>query len=243
MSWLPRRMAAVPSAGQRDTMVAPVGSWYWITSMIAVSCGSGLASRALAGCDRGADHLPALPPLAVARAHGLLQPVESRSGIVAAGCRQGGDVALELRQVVHHREVELVQPFELAVADLHRIEQAGGPVVAEADGLRQTVELPVEAVETVQGADLARVGESPRAVAQQRLQPSQLGGQVLAQRAVHVAPQLAVLEPPITGDLLPQPFEKVAVGPCLLVGVAHAILLRRSILSGKRFKILYFSLF
>ena len=26
MSWLPRRMAAVPSAGQRDTIVLPVGS-------------------------------------------------------------------------------------------------------------------------------------------------------------------------------------------------------------------------
>src|SRR4051794_36101782 len=93
MSWLPKRIADVPLAGQRDTIVLPVGSWYWITSMV-----SPIPSGALGALDDVADHLLALPPLAVERPRLLEQPVERRRGVVPSRHRQGGDVALQLRQ-------------------------------------------------------------------------------------------------------------------------------------------------
>src|SRR6476661_2889577 len=170
ISWLPSWIAAVPLAGQRDTMVLPVGSWYWITSMIEVSffflsgflSGAGGGLPALGALHGVADHLLALPPLAVERPDLLQQPVERRRRIVAAGRRQGGDLRLDLRQVVHHREVELVEPLELRLIDLDRIEQPAGAIVAEADRLGQPVDLPVETVETVE-APILPASTQPRA--------------------------------------------------------------------------------
>src|SRR5436305_839303 len=221
MSWLPKRTGAVPLAGQRDTMVCPVGSWYWITSMIGVSYPS--SAGGLGALDDVTDHLLALAPLAVERPHLLEQPVEGRRGIVPAGRRQGGDAALDLRQVVHHRKVEFVEPLELRVADLDRIEQTAGAVIAEPDRLRQAVDLPVEAVETVEGRELAGVDPGAGVIPQGRLEAPELRRQVLAEGPVHVAPQLAVLEPPITGDLVAQPLQPLALSPGFFVTVGHPI--------------------
>src|SRR3954453_17730112 len=175
--------------------------------------------RALDTLDDIADHLLALAPLAVERPHLLEQPVEGRRRVVPAGGRQGGGLALDLPEVVQHREVEFIEPLELRVADLDRIEQAARPVVAEADRLRQAVDLPVEAVEAVEGAELAGVDPGAGAGPQEPLEPSQLRRQVLAKGPVDVAPQLAVLEPSITGDLVAQLLQPVALSPGFFVTV------------------------
>src|SRR5206468_237047 len=118
---------------------------------------------------------------------------------------------------------ELIEPLELRLADLDRVEQPAGTVVAEADRLREPVELPVEPVETVEGGQLAGIHPAAGMVAQQPLQPSQLGGQVLAQGAVDVAPQLAVLETAVTGDRRAQPFQPVTLSPSLFKSVGHSM--------------------
>jgi hypothetical protein len=57
---------------------------------------------------------------------------------------------------------------------------------------------------------------------------------VLALHLVHVAPQLAVLEPAEPRDLVAEPFEDVSLAPGLFIAVGHRIPPEGAILSESR---------
>ncbi len=210
MSWLPSRMAAVPLRGPAGHQGLPGlvlvldhihGLWdlrrfasgrRQTTLLITSSRRFHLSSRARARC-------------------ATFSRAGSRTG-AGSSAPGAGTAAISASSPLRSSSTERSNSYRRcssASPILTGVEQAARPVVGKADRLRQAVELPVQAVERAERADLAGVRVAPRPVAQRRLQPPQLRREVLALELVYVPPQLAVLEAPETGDLVTQPLEDV----------------------------------
>src|SRR5688500_4463279 len=109
-------------------MVLPCGSWCWMTCMPDLLLGAGL--------DHGADHVLPPRPLVFDALDASDRRFHRRGWIAGASRRDRGDVAAHRLDRLEEREVELVEPLELGVADLDHVEQAGGAIVGEANRLR-----------------------------------------------------------------------------------------------------------
>src|SRR5438093_4069677 len=196
MSWAPSLMSADPDGGSRWTISRPVSSKCWRTS----SSNPMTVSLAEPAEDRFPLAQPLVEPVDRARHRG-------QGGVGIAGPGGAGRVGRRPHRLhrVDQGEVEVVDPPESGLVDLHGIEEAGVAALGVAEAGGDAVEALARRLDVVDGIEAPAAADPIGHVVERLLVALQPAGEELALQAVGVPAQPAPAVAPEAGDRARQP--------------------------------------